>query len=1219
MIKIRLFTLLLFILSPLSVQAQDYYFKNYSVDDGLPQSQVSSIIQDNKGFIWVGTYNGGIAKFDGKSFSCFNTKTGLNSNNVNFLFQDSKGILWICTDNGICQYDGKYFSAFGRNIGLHNAAKVRELDKGVYWVPDLYNGLFKFSGSKFVKFTIKDGLADNRVRDILKDKAGKYWIATENGLNIYDGNKFVTIKKGNGIAEDFVRSIFQDSKGNIWLGHNKTVTKYDGKSFLVMNDKNGMLNSSVLSIYEDKSGNVWFCTFNGLFKYNGSEFIYVNPFGNFRSKTIYTILEDREHNLWVGTDARGIFKLTVSNFTHFDDKDGLPGDYVWCIMEDSKHNTWFGTNNGLAKYDGRHFTTYYKNDGLLSNVIYSLYEDKQGVVWVGTTEGLSSVNGSKIKSYPVNDKRNRSVLAISEDKDVLWIGTFDGAYRFDRKKFIFYSLNDTIPTDAMGIYKDKDGKLWFSSEQNGLYFFDGKKFIKSDQQFGISTDKIWNVVQDYKGNFWFGHSENGLMFYNSSKRNIERLTTNDGLIDDAIYTMAIDKSGYLWIGTNSGISCFDIKSYYESGSKYFLNYGKHDGFIGIECNQNAICADSKGNIWFGTIKGATRYNMSKGFERFSVYEPLTYITGIKLFLESEDLARWSDNTDSTTRLPINLKLPYNKNHITFDFIGLSYMNPDRIYYSYKLYGADKTWTIPSKATHATYTNLSPGEYKFEVRACNKDGVWSTRPAAFHFIIKPPYYSTWWFIVMVIAGVICVILIFSNYRTLNLERQKRELEEIVALRTRELQEEKEKEELANQELEYMNENLAEANRNLGITNMELEKLSIVTRETDNSIYVTDKNGNLEWINASVFKNMGYTLEELIVLKGKNLKDIISHPNIEILVAHSINEKKPVSFETVNTTKTGSKYWAACTLTPILDDHDEIKNLVIVETNITDRKIIEKQLQDAYEELENRVEERTKALQESNLLLKTEIHQREQVEKELIIAKEHAEQADRLKSVFLAQISHEIRTPLNVILSYTTLLRDSISDKLTEEMKSVFFGIGNAGKRLIRTIDLILNMSAIQTGTHDLSIREFSLDQTLSKLVMEFNSLLKDKNIKLKFENRLDEALVIADEYTVDQIFQNLIDNAIKYTLKGNVEIIIYRDELEKVCVDVKDDGIGISEEFLSNLFQPFTQEEMGYTRKYEGNGLGLALVKNYIDMNNAEISVKSTKGKGSIFTVKFRGD
>jgi PAS domain S-box-containing protein len=247
---------------------------------------------------------------------------------------------------------------------------------------------------------------------------------------------------------------------------------------------------------------------------------------------------------------------------------------------------------------------------------------------------------------------------------------------------------------------------------------------------------------------------------------------------------------------------------------------------------------------------------------------------------------------------------------------------------------------------------------------------------------------------------------------------------------------------------------------------------------------------------------------------------------------------------------------------------------------------------------------------------DITERKIMENELIKSKEKAEESDKLKSEFLSHMSHEIRTPLNVILSYNSFLKDELSETLNEEQITGFNSISTAGKRLIRTIDLILNMAELNTGNLDIRISDINLFSILKDLTKEFEHSIKEKNLELIFSNRCVETPIIkSDGYIVTQVFQNLIDNAVKFTNKGKIEVIIYKQD-DRYCVAIHDTGIGIDAKYLDRIFLPFSQEDTGYSRRFDGNGLGLALVKKYLEIISSEIKVESTKGIGSVFIVYF---
>ncbi len=245
---------------------------------------------------------------------------------------------------------------------------------------------------------------------------------------------------------------------------------------------------------------------------------------------------------------------------------------------------------------------------------------------------------------------------------------------------------------------------------------------------------------------------------------------------------------------------------------------------------------------------------------------------------------------------------------------------------------------------------------------------------------------------------------------------------------------------------------------------------------------------------------------------------------------------------------------------------------------------------------------------------DIDERKRTEIEIQNAKEQAEKANQLKSEFLAQISHEIRSPLNAVLNFSQLIKEEFKGKLKEELEVSFSGIESASKRVIRTIDLILNMSELQLGTYEVTKRKLDLITVLTNIRKEYLNLAKSKNLELRFICNYEKAEINSDEYAVNQIFANLVDNAIKYTNKGYVEISLSKNENDSYSVKVSDSGIGISQEYLPEIFEAFSQEERGYSRRFEGSGLGMALVKKYCELIDAEIHIESERDKGTSFTL-----
>lgn len=346
----------------------------------------------------------------------------------------------------------------------------------------------------------------------------------------------------------------------------------------------------------------------------------------------------------------------------------------------------------------------------------------------------------------------------------------------------------------------------------------------------------------------------------------------------------------------------------------------------------------------------------------------------------------------------------------------------------------------------------------------------------------------------------------------------------------------------------------------------------------TIVITDIDGRIEYVNPKFTEVTGYTFEEAIGNNPRILKSGEKSPEEYKLMWETIKNGKEWRGEFHNKKKNGELYWEQASISPIKDDQGNITHFIAVKEDITElKRLIE----------------------------------------ELFAAKDRAEQANRLKSEFLAQMSHEIRSPINVTMNFSDLIKDELGERITPELNEYFEGIQTAGKRLTRTIGLILNASEIQVGLYEPTWTRINLmKDVFESIKSEYDASAKTKGLDFSIKCKASEPNIRGDKYSVCQIFVNLIDNAIKYTKEGKVEISVDRNNSGSLEVTIEDTGIGMSKDFMVRMFEPFIQEERGYSRKYEGNGLGLSLVKRYCDLNNAAISVQSEKGKGTRFAVAF---
>ncbi len=360
--------------------------------------------------------------------------------------------------------------------------------------------------------------------------------------------------------------------------------------------------------------------------------------------------------------------------------------------------------------------------------------------------------------------------------------------------------------------------------------------------------------------------------------------------------------------------------------------------------------------------------------------------------------------------------------------------------------------------------------------------------------------------------------------------------------------------------------------------DVDKLSHAISQSSSIILTSDFNGVVEFANPAFEKVSGITLKE-IVGTGKNLFSAlqIGKENF-VKIWRAITKGNEWVGELPVKSKTGNDIILHVVVSPIVDKWGKITHFVTIGEDITAKKEIEKNLK---------------------------------------LAKEIAEKSDELKSNFLAQMSHEIRTPINAIVSFAGLLKNDLFSTLDDDQRVSFEMIEKSGGRIIRTIELLLNYSELKAKSYKPTFHRIDVNfEILSKFALEYRKLAKIKNIKFNVKIETDNTFFYGDRHSLEQIFSNLIDNAIKYTSEGSVEVKLSKNEHAKFVVEIKDTGKGISENYINDIFNPFSQEEAGYTRSFEGNGLGLALVKEYCEMNNISIKVESTKNAGTTFSLTF---
>ena len=726
--------------------AQDlhYSIRNYTAIDGLPQSQVSKIVEDKNGYLWMGTLGGGLARFDGREFRVYTTMDGLLTNFVTDLVIDHEQNLWILHYQGVTKYDGRNFDRF-RIAQSDRAFKmfrsIIEVRDSVYALSSSFS-LYQSEGDSLVYAARSVPL---KVYRFIVSPAGDFCFYLESGeFLIMNEHEEFTIKPDKDV---YFENLFIHDK-EIWaqspagiarldLEHRKLVKvpftiphyieHYDTKRDLFWTLQRGTLfkesiqgnrihcdtvmkDVEVAQVMTDSENNVWVATNGrGVFKYYYKDFDKVTP-DDFRG--VMSVCVDREGAQWIGTMTKGLWKIKNKKFSYYPIEDPahrkLMPNGVLDIKEAPDGTLWVASRNGLGKYNRRQdaFTWYRMEDGLTSNNVLNLSFDERGNVWAGTGRGLNYFNGVSFTKYG-EEQGFRSILA----------NTY-------LKKFGLLYTGDDFGLNTV----DREGKV------NRITLPE------------LENTMILSLNPYQDSLLLIGSGGAGIAIYNPVGKNMKLLTSREGLTSDFIYFVAEDSDHTIWVGMEKGISRIRLNDKLEIVEN--LHYDYDNGLHGVETNQNAFFLGN-GHKYFGLIDGLYVFNdlSSDGKKSFDLH-----MTNVEIFYGEYSASEYADSLVGFFKIPKNPVLPPDRNHITFHFNRVDKRYPKSVKFRYFLQNFDKTWSQPSSLTQVTYGNLPPGNYSFRVMATNSEGSWTDEKILYNFTVQTPFYQTASFI----AGVIIFV-------------------------------------------------------------------------------------------------------------------------------------------------------------------------------------------------------------------------------------------------------------------------------------------------------------------------------------------------------------------------------------------------------------------------------------------------------------------------------
>lgn len=1112
---------------------------------------------------------------------------------------------------------------------------------------------------KFKHLSADDGLSQNTIHTIIQDDLGFIWFGTNDGLNRYDGLNFKQFKNDKNdslsISNNEITCSYLDSRGVLWFGTSggglnkynyvdETFTRYKGVGHI----STTLSENTIRHITEDDEGYLWIATDWGLnrYDYNKNSFLRFsddkeNP-DRFAPHEVFSIVKDSKGFLWIGTWGQGLFRFNPKDFSYEfvrafpQTENALNYDKIWNLFCDSKDRIWVSYwGQGICVLDQKTSTIkqYKKEFGssktLGKNFITKVFEDSNGQIYIGTDgDGLNILNSAENRIYEIrHDPSNKysisedGIESIYEDKSgVIWVGTWGGGVNFfDRRQIaiehyrkILLKKNTLSHNEIRGFYIDKQNSgevIWIATDGGGLNKFDrrtGKFFhYKHDDSdpYSIPDDVILSVNKE--GSYlWIGSYTGGLIKMDTRTGKFESYKndpSNDNSISSNFVRKAFfDSKGMMWIATNGGgLVKFDRKK------NKFTSFKTDYDDVSTISNTTIIdiYEDSSGVFWVATHGGLNRFNPygdnPNKFVRYTTEN--SNIAHNKVICIHKDL---DNNLWFGTAAGLSKYLPESDSFLNFtDKDGLS----NDMIYGILEDDNKNLWLSTNKGINKL--NTASKEVKFYTI---EDGLQSNQ-----------------FYLGAYAKSHTGEFLFGGNNGFNIFHPDS------------LKENQVTPEIVITDIKLFNESLKIEKNNA--TGLYLNKSTVIT----DTLVINHEDGILTIEFAALhFSNPKQNQYKYILEGFEKSWNEIGNRNFATYTNLDPGEYKFRVIAANNNSKWNQKskdliiivippfyqttlfyiILAALTLfvlyfvymlrvRSIRKFNLELKQKVKARTKklkkqneqiIEQSKLLEKQAQ----EIENTNIE----LEQINSELEARVEDRTA---ELLEAKNKAERADKVKSEFLAQMSHEIRTPVNAMLSYVGLFIGEIEEKLPDYLEDSVEGVQRSGNRIIRTIDSLINVAELQSNSYDFNKSIIDIEELLTSLYsIEFKNRAQLKNLQLEIINEAADTNVEVDKYSMEQVFSHLLDNAIKYTEKGCVTVFITENK-HKLLIKISDTGIGIDPEYLPIIFMPFTQEEQGYTRKFEGNGLGLTIVKKFCELNNAEISVQSEKGNGTTFKIEIK--
>lgn len=1231
----------------------EFKIYNYTAFDStsLSEGWVWAVEESESGDLWVSTNASGLNLMD-RATGTFkhymhdpDDSTSLSSNWTRFMLEDNNGDLWVTTENdGLNRMRSDNDGHFERFRHVHEDSttissdilySIKEDQDGNLWIGSA-NGLNRIDSEtdEITRFLFDPDAPERygtqyNVFSIYNspDEQGIKWLTTGNGLVRFDSNtgdydRFL-IEPNNGDNVNPLNLIHEiapdpNLQGVFWVaGPGTGVARFDVRTEEFTKyrhdprDPNSLAEDYAQSIFADRSGTIW-----------------------------------------VGYTAEGIsaFNPGAVNFSHLrhnpEDSMSLSPGMVWGVYEDRFGTLWAGTDAGpttrfLTQYDPANgIVKYHQSDPNNSNTLlpglqWKFAEDENGGFWAAGNAGLNRLNRNtgEVNRFRQDEGRNNNIFDLQptlSDGNKIWIANVGGLDLFDTETETFTKINITPDGQenepvVIDIYEDADNQILWLGTASGLVRYD--MLTNTSESFSynpadtttISDNVIFGVIpQDSDpAILWLATQSSGLNRFDTKTNTATHFTKADGLADNHIYGLLKDDNGTLWMSSNGGITNFDPETF------TIRNYGLDDGLISLEYNQNAYFKNPEGVLYFGSPKGITAFLP----EQLKINEipPQVALSDFRLFNRSVPVGPESPLKQALSDTE-TITLKHNQNELTFDYVALHFANSNRNRYQYQLIGYDEDWVDAGTQRSATYTNLSPGDYTFRVKAANSDGIWNEEGTSVNLSILPPWYQTWWAYGL-FAGMFG-FMVFGVDRVQRFRLSKKEGER-AALREAELRAEAENKRRAD------TEQLSKIGQTITST-LSVDEIIETVYENVNALMdaaifgVGIYNKPKDRLDFPATKEKGkmlpaysYKLDEdsrLAVWCFKNKKEIIIGDFANEYTKYVEEFKQPIEG----------------------DFSDSVLYLPLIHQGQVIGVITTQSFKkNAYSEyhinlLRNLATYAAIALDNASAYrqLNATLSELKTTQNQLI-------QQEKLASLgqLTAGIAHEIKNPLNFVNNFSDLsldlveeAREEVNDKLSDENHQLTAILDDLETNLRKIFehgtraDSIVKSMLLHSRGGSGEMEKTDLNALIKEYAnLAFHGMRASKDpINVDIDLDLDENLgkidLIAEDFS--RVILNLCNNAFdamrtlsdersangkNYEPKLSVRT---RKKDSGISIEIEDNGPGIPDEIKDKILQPFFTTKKGTA----GTGLGLSITHDVIKAHGGVLDVESKENEFTRFII-----